>query len=301
MVSTDSLEFKIFQETLDITKTLVLDLNLSGKLRVPVQKPKSTKPKDFEKFKKIIFLIGEQHQGGCYRNISFAHSNRTLTELVLRLVDHPRLEIKTFFKEGLSEIKFHPELGNISKEDFIINHTHPLVTALHLNHNQINIFNCEAKNLFIEYALLSLLHCSIPGVSKMPEQEISRIKNLINYYENDEEISQIIIDTVSTNEIEFGLAQLKKEKFLRNITINGIEFYCYNDRAEPNQALENLKYLIQAKLKRLLIARDQEITQRLIQSPSVFSALLIGDLHLENLKNNLEKEKIPVISISTFI
>jgi len=219
MVLIDS---KHLQETIDLTNTLVLDLNLNGRLRVPIQRPKFSEPQKFKASKKIVFLIGEQHQGGVYRNINFANSNRTLTELVLRLIDHPRFEIKNFFKEGLAEIKFHPELENINKEDFILNHTHPLVTALHLTKNQININNCEAKDLFIEFALLSLLYSSLPGVSKMPEQEVFRIKNLLNYYETNEEIFNIILFKSKLIQEKFKLDNFLKQKQLKTFIVNSI-------------------------------------------------------------------------------
>ncbi|MFO0004674.1 MAG: hypothetical protein ACK559_26445, partial [bacterium] len=76
MVLIDS---KLLQETIDSTKTLVLDLNLNGRLRVPIQRPKFSEPNNFSASEKIVFLIGEQHQGGVYRNINFTNSNRTLT------------------------------------------------------------------------------------------------------------------------------------------------------------------------------------------------------------------------------
>jgi hypothetical protein len=298
MVLIDS---KILQETIDSTKTLVLDLNLNGRLRVPIQRPKFSDPKKFSASEKIVFLIGEQHQGGVYRNINFANSNRTLTELVLRLIDHPKFEIKNFFKEGLAEIKFHPELENINKEDFILNHTHPLVTALHLSKNQIIINNCEAKDLFIEFALMSLLYSSLPGVSKMPEQEVFRIKHLLNYYETNEEIFNIILSKSKLIQEKFKLDNFLKQRQLKTLMLNGIEFFIYNERTEPNQELDNLKYLLQAEIKNLLKARDQKISQNIISSQSGLCALMIGDLHLNNLKTQLENEQIPVISISIFI
>jgi hypothetical protein len=298
MVLIDS---KHLQETIDLTNTLVLDLNLNGRLRVPIQRPKFSEPQKFKASKKIVFLIGEQHQGGVYRNINFSNSNRTLTELVLRLIDHPRFEIKNFFKEGLAEIKFHPELENINKEDFILNHTHPLVTALHLTKNQININNCEEKDLFIEFALLSLLYSSLPGISKMPEQEVFRIKNLLNYYETNEEIFNIILFKSKLIQEKFKLDNFLKQKQLKTFIVNSIEFCIYNERTEPNQELDNLKYLLQAEIKNLLKARDQKISQNITSSQSGLCALLIGDLHLNNLKTQLEHEQIPVISISIFL
>jgi hypothetical protein len=298
MVLIDS---KIFQETIDFTNTLTLELNLDNKLRVPVQKPKFTNPKKFETFKKIIFLIGEQHHGGVYRNINFAHSNRTLTELILRLIEHPKIKLKNFFKEGLSNIKFHPELECISKEDFLINQTHPLVTALHLCKNSIEINNCEAKDLFIEFALLSLLYSSLPEVSKMPEQEICRIKNLLNYYEGNEEISTIILSKVCQLVQRLKLLELYKQKMLKSQYINGVEFFIYNDRQEPNQGIINLKYLVQSLIKDLLKARDKKISETIINSESAICGLMIGDLHLNNLKSFIEQEQIPVISLSVFV
>lgn len=301
MVSVDSLEYKFFQETIETTKDLVLKMNLRADLRVPIQQPKTNSGKNCDHFEKIIFLIGEQHAGASYRNISFAHSNRTITELVLRLIDHPKLKIENFFKEGLSEIKYHPELSNISKEDFIIHDTHPLVTALHLSQNQIKIFNCEAKDLFIEFALLSLLHCSLPKVSKIPQQEISRIKNLINCYDENLEISTIIDCKIKQLESELNLSKLKQEKLLKNISINKMSFYLFDNLQKSDQSCENFKYLIQSKLKHALFKRDQAIAQSLIKSQKQFSALIIGDLHLKNLRLIIENQKIPVISISTFV
>jgi len=298
MVLIDS---KILQETIDLTNTIVLELNLDSRLRVPVQKPKFSDPKNFCKSQKIVFLIGEQHQGAVYRNINFANSNRTLTELVLRLIEHPKLEIKNFFKEGLAEIKFHPELENISKEDFLINHTHPLVTALHLNKNQIQIYTCEEKNLFIEFALISLLNSSLPGVSKMPEQEIFRIKNLLNYYEDNQEISTLINSAISKLVHELNLSDLYAQRLLKTQSINGFQYYIYNERKEPNQTIINLKYLLHSKIKNLLQARDEKIASNIISSQTRSCALIIGDLHLKNLQNHLEAEQIPVISLSVFI
>lgn len=298
MVLIDS---KLLQETIDSTKTLVLDLNLNGRLRVPIQRPKFSEPNNFSASEKIVFLIGEQHQGGVYRNINFANSNRTLTELVLRLIEHPKFEIKNFFKEGLAEIKFHPELENINKEDFILNHTHPLVTALHLSKNQIIINNCEAKDLFIEFALMSLLYSSLPGVSKMPEQEVFRIKNLLNYYESNQEISNIIASKIKSIRENFKLDEFHKQKMLKTFIVNGIEFYSYNERQEPNQEIENLKLLVHAEIKNLLKARDQKISQNIISFRSGLCALMIGDLHIDNIKTQLEHEQIPVISISIFV
>jgi hypothetical protein len=298
MVLMDS---KFLQKTIDLTNTLVLDINLNERLRVPIQKPKFSDPEKFSASEKIVFLIGEQHQGGVYRNINFANSNRTLTELVLRLIDHPEFEIKNFFKEGLAEIKFHPELENINKEDFILNHTHPLVTALHLSKNQIIINNCEAKDLFIEFALMSLLYSSLPDVSKMPEQEIFRIKHLLNYYENNDEISNIINLKSKLIQENLKLNELLKQKLLKTFIVNGLEFYIYNERREPNQDIENLKYLLLAGIKNLLKARDQKISENIIGSQCRLCALTIGDLHLHNLKTQLEKKQIPVISISVFI
>jgi len=298
MVLIDS---KILQETIDQINTLVLELNLDAKLRVPVQKAKFSDPQKTIASPKIVFLIGEQHQGAVYRNINFSNSNRTLTELVLRLIEHPKLEVKNFFKEGLAEIKFHPELENISKEDFLINNTHPLVTALHLNKNQIKIFNCEEKKLFIEFALISLLNTSLPGVSKMPEQEIFRIKNLLNYYEDNQEISSLINTAVMNLINELNLYELYKQKFFKTQSINGIEYYIYNEHQEPNQKIINLKYLLHSKIKNLLKARDEKIAENIISSQAGSCALMIGDLHLNNLKNYLENKQIPVISLSVFI
>ncbi|MEY3370245.1 MAG: hypothetical protein RLZZ361_915 [Cyanobacteriota bacterium] len=291
----------IFQKTIDSTQSLILELNLRGGLRVPIQKPKFSDPQKFLNPKKIIFLIGEQHQGGSFKNIHFAQSNRSLTELVLRLIENPKLKIKNFFKEGLSEIKFHPELEIISKENFITNHTHPLVTALHLNKNQINIHNCESKNLFIKFALLSLLYCSLPHISKMPEQEIFRIKNLLNYYEDNDEISKIIESESKFLIDKFRLKYYQEKKILKKIFINSTEFFCFNNQIKQILEIDNLKFLIQAELKKQLLLRDQVISQKLLESQFESCVLLIGDLHLTNLKTLLEQVQIPVISISIFL
>jgi len=44
MVLMDS---KFLQKTIDLTNTLVLDINLNERLRVPIQKPKFSDPEKF--------------------------------------------------------------------------------------------------------------------------------------------------------------------------------------------------------------------------------------------------------------
>jgi hypothetical protein len=135
----------------------------------------------------------------------------------------------------------------------------------------------------------------------MPEQEVFRIKNLLNHYESNQEISNIIASKIKSIQANFKLDEFHKQKMLKTFIVNGIEFYSYNERTEPNQELDNLKYLLQAEIKNLLKARDQKISQNIISSQNGLCALMIGDLHLNNIKIQLENEQIPVISISVFI
>lgn len=291
-----------FAKVIKIVTDIVSKLNREGTLRIPAQKPKHSELDRFASTETIAILIGEQHQGASYKRINFNQSNRTITELVLQLFNNETLNLNSIFQEGISELKIHPELEKLNKEEFLLHQASPLVSLIHLvkKNNGLKVSLCESLDLFIEFALLSLLHTSLPGVSEFPEQEMTRIKNILNHYESDHEINAVIYKLCNKINLEFRLNKLLEAKLLRQIQIGTINFYEFNQRAQVNQEINNLGYLLSHALKNKLKARDEYISERIAQAGTGIHSLLIGELHLENLRKSLEAQNIGVISLSAF-
>jgi len=258
----------------------------------------------------IAIIIGEQHFGSNFRNLNYSQTNRSITNLIIELFNTDDLALDACCKEGLSPLLINRS-QNLSKEQLLINNHSPLEVISHavdINFNKDIVINVvEDYSAFMRFALLSLLYCSLPNKSRYPEIELERVSEIIrtNLQFGDQASLVNIFEELSQKFELYSQNKLIKKSSLeiddKKINVLLARFLNQEQITLNQKLLQELELNLLHLMEKAMQERDRSIVKNIIQLEQKIKLVVVGDLHIRNLKDFLEDSGAAVIVLSPFV
>lgn len=261
---------------------------------------------DFDHKEKQIIILGEQHQGANINGVSYSKSNRTLVTALQWMIKN--YDLKEFYKEGISDLEKSEEANAVHQEHMIMLNMNPLEIIVNKSED-VTIKKAESYKEFIRFSIISYLQASLED----KKYEMERIYNLITQDLNFQKME--MIHQVSQQVYkDLRLGKYRKGVYINEIKLGGtpagdaikMNLYKYahfNNMSTVDQ--NSFKMIILMAQKQSIEMRDraicENINKAMTEAEQKTSCILLGTVHLNQLKELFEEKGFGVALVSPFV
>ena len=295
-----------YQEIFSSLENIVKEVNRSKDQPVPIKIRSKSSIAKLDLDKPFVVLFGEQHPGSVTNEVNFAKTNRALLNTLVALYKEKKMPLKSLIKEGCSPLEAHKKIAEKSIEELLVLGLSPLQVFVNKIDPSVGVKVVESQEIFLEFALLSLLYSSRPGNARFSEIEMQRIMYIIS---DDLDYSRYMTLKAKTLKIEedLKLFELFEEKFVKKIPIASdfgeFSVLALRSNIEATQSKDKLHQFDLRMAKTLLecgIARDRYVAETTAAFEPGLYPMFFGEYHINNLIKAFEELKIGYVVLSPF-
>ena len=287
-------------------ESLVKEVNRSKDQPIPVKIRYKSSAFDLEKNKPLIVIFGEQHPGPTVNEVNFAKTNRALLNTLIALCSEKEIPVKSFIKEGCSSLEAYEKLRQKTIEELLVLGLSPLQVYINKIDPKMEVKVVESTEIFLEFALLSLLYSSRPGNARFSELEMDRIKYIISE-DIDYDKYMLVKARVLKIEEELKLFEIFEEKYIKKIRLENdfgeLALLALRSNIEDLVTEETLQQFDLRITKALLeCGKDRDAYSAKLAAklePGVYP-MFFGDYHIDNLIKAFEELEVGLIVLSPF-
>lgn len=253
----------------------------------------------------IAVLLGEQHQGGNYKGITFKESNQAISKVLYELYNKPELNLGDAIHEGCMKLLINDSDLEKNFEDFLKTNSYPLNTAMHLMMQKTKLIETYAADSIseqIKFILAVMLFNSVFGVYKDNFHERQRLLKILD--SNMSPQKRKLINLTLCEIIE----ELKIESLIEKEILT---FYNHNhfrilektkdpESKELKLKLKDFEEILESYIYFISKERDDTMVKQFLRFRKGIHPILVGANHIENMIKLFEKRNIPVIVLSPF-
>jgi len=270
------------------------------------QKYESPALNKLDKNKPLIVIFGEQHPGSNVNELNFARTNRALLNTLVTVCGDSELPIKSFIKEGCSELEAYEKLGKKTIEELLVLGLSPLQVYINKINPEIEVKVVESIEIFLEFALLSFLYASRPGNARFSEVEMQRIMYIISDGLDYDKYMLVKTMTLKLQE-KLKLFEMIEEKFVKKVKFETdfgeVSLLALRSNIEElvdEATLQQFDLRVAKALFESAKARDAYVAKTVSEfEPGVYP-MFFGEYHIDNLIKSFEELKVGLIVLSPF-
>lgn len=294
-------------EILSILENLLDEANREKAQPIPIKIKYKSPSLDLKKDKPFVIVFGEQHLGSAINEINFIKTNKSILNTLTVFAKSKDITLGKFIKEGCSELKPYKKLQQKTTEELLRFGLSPLQVFINKIDPQKQVITVESQEIFIEFALLSLLYASRPGNARFSEIESQRIVYLISDNLDYEKYLQLKSKTQKIIE-QLKLYEYFEEKFIKKINIENdfaeLRLLALRSNIEEKVSKETLQEFDLRINKALLECgklRDKKAAEAVAELDPGIYPMFFGDYHTQNLIEAFKEFEIPILVLSPFI
>ena len=295
-----------YSELFSKIENLVKKVNRSKDQPIPIKIRYKSSSSDLQKDKPLIVIFGEQHAGSAVNEVNFAKTNRALLNALVVLCGDKEIPVKSFIKEGCSSLEAYGKLKEKTIEELLVLGLSPLQVYINKIDPKMEVKVVESTEIFLEFALLSLLYSSRPGNARFSELEMDRIKYIISE-DIDYDKYMLVKARVLKVQEELKLFEVFEEKYIKKIRLENdfgeLTLLALRSNIEDLVSEDTLKQFDLRITKALLEcgkARDNYSAKIAAKfEPGVYP-MFFGDYHIDNLIKAFGKLDVGLVVLSPF-